>query len=210
MSSIKFRLAVGSLALVLSVTNGYALDTNYVRFISGHDLIRTLRKTFPFGTSYLSDDCNRINPAQKDSLGLPSTLTGKPGASKPGPVYFQWWKTCIEKNARDQMSRVYDDTAGAKPNAFQEIVPPDWQERVRTNPWIFRGQPWVRMEPTLRQATLAHWFKRIGGYTITLDQKLWVEKMERRLLEQHSESTLEKIYLVVALSILTHEKFLTY
>lgn len=171
--------------IVLPIPQSQGFDSNHRRFLSGHDLIRTLRTLFPRRTPIQA--CEVILAENAWILGLSHPQSGAPVSKKPSQLYLQWWNGCVKEYSRTH----FQNTARNDENLSSRVL-----------------SVWSDLEPKTRMTFLEEWIGIYGGEALYPDSKntalLWDRELKTKKI------SVESMHTLIVLRILTSDAFLSY
>lgn len=187
-----------------------AFESTHLRFISGTDLIRTLKSTLPYAETGGYDDyrfkCRNLEGSLPQILGMNNPESGKGISAKPGPLYLQWWGNCVKLMATGQQAKLKQFSV--EDPRLIEIRPDEMKNRWGTE---IQNIDWKKNAETDRLILIQHWIKRLGGVGIYKDIAGLAKKIDQELsAERNANRSIFDAYQSVVIRVMTDEKFLSY
>ncbi len=181
---------------------------SYVRYLSGHDLLRTLRRSFP-RQPWLNDGCQSLTDENRGFLGENNPAFGEPMYRAPSAAFVKWFTKCAWFLAGQEI----DDAAGKK--KMGELLGDEAMSLLQKEPYAElvntpQKLPWKKLSADIRLRIATQVVHQFLGPEIFLKQKHLIVKLADGLDRLPDETTLHQALRKTILFVVSQEEFLTF
>ncbi len=202
-------LFVTGISITATALPKMSFKDSYLRYLSGHDLIRVLAQKFP---SVISDNTGYlfIDDKSRASLGDSNPANGEMTYRTPSASFVGWYVKHVQRGLETDLKvALMPGTGGDLTSYFgkeaAELIKTQPYAKVLTEP---KAVAWTTLSQKIQDATISHLIFRFIGPGILKDE----EGLKRKLLISLNESkpdSLEALKQIV-LALAMQDEFLTY
>jgi hypothetical protein len=205
-------LILAGLALACSqlfaLESANAFEPNFTRYLSGHDLIRTLFRAFPNVRTLATQigyECGTLGQ-NAQILGAAQAVSGEAISVTPGPAYLAWYRKCVNMAATEETMNTLQSPMVFEASGVASYVTPATFPRLEPHAQRYlpsslmligksagpesysqffnrvRQSRWNTLDPAaLRKEIVKHWVEQWAGIGVLKRESEFIGMLEAKL-----------------------------
>ena len=183
---------------MLTCISALAFEKTFKRYLSGHDIQRTVEHAFPTGNNENHYDC-LVKTAELNATGFALPLTGEVTSKKPGSFFFNYYTNCLKyriASSFDQLQSRY--------------LPPSVFASTNANGNYFYYNAWTTLDPKIRSSLITHWVHLVLGPGVLNDHEETTLVHEYEAKKEFQYLNIRDVATNILYSLALRDEFLNY